>query len=79
MVFYYHFGYNDEDEFFAIVDDGSKSGPVIFSIDTTEEVMEYIETGRMKHIDDIEGLEQFIKEMTFLQSHDTLEMGELLV
>lgn len=78
MVYYFHMGYYPEtDEYFAMIDDGGKHSVPVFSIDTTEEICEYIETGRMKHIDDIKGLESFVMEMGFITNMDTLEMGEL--
>lgn len=80
MQFYYHFGYEENgDNFWGLIDDGSKYAEPIFTIDSTEEVCEYIETGRMKHIDDIEGLQQFVTEMGFLKSDDILTMGALII
>lgn len=80
MQFYYHYGYEEKtDNFWALIDDGSKNAEAIFSIDSTDEVCEYIETGRMKHIDDIEGLQQFVTEMGFLRPDDVLTMGELMI
>jgi len=79
MQFYYHFGYDEKDDtFWALIDDGSKHAQSIFSIDSIEEICEYIQTGRMKHIDDLDGLAEFVKEQGFLRPEDDLIMGELM-
>lgn len=78
MTYYLHIGYySHTDDFFALVDDGAKYATPIFTIDTIEEICEYIKTGRMKHIDDVKGLESFMMEMEFITNMDTLEIGEL--
>lgn len=77
MIYFYHISYDEyQDQFFAFVDDGSRHGKTIFSIDSTEELCDYIETGKMCHLDDTEGLENFLKEQALLQDDDTLMISE---
>ena len=80
MIYYYHWSYDEgKDEFFAFVDDGSRSGDVIFQIDDTPEVCQYIKSGKMNHIDDVEGLEEFLKEQSLLQEEDSLLFKEEMI
>jgi hypothetical protein len=77
MTFYYYVSYDEKrDDFFAMVDTGAKAEVPIFTIDTTAEVRDYIKTGVMKHIDDVDGLEKFLMEQGFLQPGDTLLLSE---
>ena len=76
MNYYYNMSYDEkEDDFFAYIDDGTRKGETIFQIDNTQEIVDYIRTGRMKHIDDVEGLEAFIKEQGFMGPEDTLYLA----
>ncbi len=80
MVYYYHWSYDEKkDEFWAFVDDGTREGDTIFQIDDTEEVVLYIKTGKMSHIDDVEGLEEFLKEQGMMQDDDSLLFREKTV
>lgn len=80
QVYFYHWSYDEgKDEFFAFVDDGSRAGDTIFQIDDTEEMCDYIKSGKMKHIDDTEGLEEFLKQQKVIQPEDTLMFREEMV
>jgi len=50
--------------------------PPIFTIDNTQEMLDYIKTGVMKHIDDVDGLEKFLKKQGFLKKEDNLLLSE---
>ncbi len=76
-IYYLHICYDAKaDDFFAIVDDNVVRGKSIFQIDTTEEMCDYIRTGRMKHIDDVDGLEIFMKEQQFIEKEDKILLDE---
>lgn len=67
-----------KDEFFAYVDDGAPRAPnVIYQIDDTQEMIEYIQTGRMKHIDDVESLTKFLIEQGFIEKGDAIRLNEV--
>jgi hypothetical protein len=73
MIFSYHWSYDEtDDSFLAYVDDGTVKGPVLFSIDDTEEICDYISSGKMSHIDDTQGLEKYLKHLGIMQDHDSL-------
>lgn len=77
MIYYYHLSYFDKkDEFFGYVDDGTRAGNCIFQINDTQEIIDYIKTGRMKHIDDIIGLAAFLKAQDLMKPDDTLILCE---
>ncbi len=77
MVYFYQWSYCPKDDtFFAFVDDGSRTGDTIFQIDDTEEVCEYIRDGQMTHIDDVEGLEEYLKQKGLMQEEDSLLFRE---
>lgn len=80
MVYFYHWSYDEtKDEFFAFVDDGSRHGETIFQIDDTAEMCDYIKSGKMKHIDDTDGLEDFLKEQNLIDKDDSLLFREEMV
>lgn len=75
--YYYHFSYDSAtDQFWAYIDDGTKDSKPIFCINDTEEICDYIKTGEMSHIDDAEGLEDFLKQQGFLGDEDSLLVSE---
>ncbi len=77
MTFYYYLSYDEkQDEFFAMVDSGAKGETPIFSIDNTEEMVDYIKTGVMSHIDDVDGLEEFLVKQGILKDDDCLLLVE---
>ncbi len=77
MIYYYHWSYDEkQDQFFAFVDDGTRAGQIVFQIDDTPEVCQYIKSGKMSHIDDVEGLEEFLKEQAIIKGEDTLIFQE---
>ena|SRR5271165_7582454 len=79
-IYFLNLSYDEKsDEFFAYVDDGTPKGDIIFQIDNTKEICDYIETGRMKHIDDVAGLTNFLQEQGFIQATDSVELNQELV
>ncbi len=77
MTYFYYWHYTpNNDAFWAFIDDGTTSGPIIFEIISTESVCEFIKCGIMKHIDDVDGLEVYLKEKTILDKHDRLIFKE---
>lgn len=80
VLYYYSLGYDDKyDEFFAYVDSGTKNSATIFTIDNTDDMCEYLSNGTMTHIDDTEGLEEFLKQEGRLQPDDSLLLCEELM
>ena len=67
------------DEFFAYVDDGNRHGVTVYQIDNTQEIVDYIKTGRMKHIDDVEGLTKFLIEQEFIEKDDVIRLNHELL
>lgn len=67
----------DKDEYFAYVDDGTLKGIVVYQIDDTNELIEYIKTGRMKHLDDVEGLTKFLIEQNFIDREDVIKLNKV--
>lgn len=77
QIYYYHIYYNGiTDDFFGIIDDDKIKGKTVFQIDTSDEMCEYIETGVMKHIDDVEGLENHLKKQEILKKDDKILLDE---
>jgi hypothetical protein len=63
------------DEFFAYVDDGVKNGVTVYYIDDTKELCEYIQTGVMKHLDDVDGLTEFLVKQQFIGINDVIKLN----
>lgn len=78
-VWWLHVSYDEKsDEFFAYVaDEDHKSS--IFQIDDTDEMCSYIETGVMKHIDDVDGLTVFLRKQQYIQEGDMIKLNEELM
>jgi regulatory protein YycI of two-component signal transduction system YycFG len=77
MNYYYNMSYDQNtDTFFAYVDDGGRDGQCVFTIDDTNEISTYIESGTMDHIDDVDGLEEFLKDQKILKGEDCLLLRE---
>lgn len=75
-IWWLNFSYDEKsDEYFAYVDDGTRQGVTVYQIDNTEEVVEYIETGVMKHIDDVEGLTNFLIRQEFIEEGDVIRLN----
>lgn len=73
----YSISYDEmRDEFFAIVDDGDKPADIVFTIDSTEEMIDYIEKGIMKHVDDCDGLELYLKAQNIIGKEDAIFVEE---
>lgn len=69
----------NKDEFFAYVDDGTRQGVTIYQIDDTQEMVDYIQTGVMKHIDDVEGLTKFLIKQEFIEKDDVIRLNHELL
>ncbi len=73
MKYYYHWSYiHSKDTFFAYVTKDNIDCPIVFQIDDTDEIFDLINTGVMNHIDDIKGLEKFLKTQEIMQAGDKL-------
>ena len=79
-VWWLNISYDEtRDEFFAYVDDGTRAGVTVYQIDDTEEMVSYIETGVMKHIDDVEGLTRFLIKQEFIEKGDIIRLQDELL
>jgi hypothetical protein len=77
MNYIYRMMYEAEtDEFCAIIDNGSQFGEIIYEIEDTHEMIWYIRSGKMSHIDDVDGLENYLKGKGILQVDDSLLLCE---
>lgn len=77
IIYHYYVSYDEErDDFYAQVDDGTKNADPIFTIDSTEEMLSYIKTKVMSHIDDVDGLAAFLKKQNFLKKNDVILLSE---
>lgn len=80
MDFYYYLSYDEKnDTFFALVDTGAKNEIPIFTINDTEEMVEFIKDGIMKHIDDVVGLEKYLIHYQYLKPGDNLILCETML
>lgn len=78
--YYYHISYDSkEDEFWGMIDDNIKSNDALFTIDTTADMCEFIMTGVMDHIDDVDGLAEFLREKGFMNPDDELYLSDKLL
>ncbi len=76
-TYFYYYSYDPKDDsFYAFVDDGIKSSTPVISIDDTDEMVYYISSGTMLHIDDVDGLENHLKSQGYIQDEDTLLISE---
>lgn len=76
--FFYTISYDEKnDDFYGVVDiiNGNKY-LVMFTIDNTAEMSDYIRTGVMKHIDDVVGLKSFLEAQDILGKDDSLTLIE---
>lgn len=77
MTYYYYVSYDEnKDQFFAMVDDGKTNSIPIFCINDTEEMVDYIKTGVMTHIDDVDGLFNHMSRMDIVNADDDLTVVE---
>lgn len=77
MNYYYYLSYDEKkNDFFGMVDKGGKGDTPLFTIDSTEEIRDYIKTGVMEHIDDVDGLEAHLMKQGFLKENDNLLLSE---
>ncbi len=75
MEYKYYVSYDPEtDEFWAQVDEEIRpeDAQAAFEITSTMEMLSYIANGVMKHIDDIAGLEKFLKSQGYIDEKDTI-------
>jgi hypothetical protein len=78
MTFFYTISYDEKkDDFYGIVDIVNKGKYVtMFTIESTEEMCDYIKTGVMKHIDDVAGLKAFLEAQEILGKDDSIALIE---
>jgi hypothetical protein len=77
MRYYYVFTYDKvKNEFYGRVE--TVSGYILFEITNTKEISSLIENEIMKHIDDVNGLAQHLRDMKILQSTDLLLFNGVL-
>lgn len=80
MKYHYYISYNEKkDDFWGHVDNGEKNAVPVFTIDSTEEICQYISTGVMEHIDDAEGLTLFLRRQGFIAQEDDVLLSEELL
>lgn len=84
QIWWLHLSYDEiQDEFFAYVDDSEQMGSIgstsIYQIDDTKEICGYIETGVMNHIDDVNGLRDFLIAQEFIDKHDIIKLDRELM
>lgn len=78
MTYYLTLSYDEyNDDFFAFVD-RNEPGDVtnIFTIDSTQEMLELIETGVMNHVDDVDGLLKHLQQQETLKADDIILVNE---
>lgn len=70
----YTISYDEQkDDFFGIVDLTDNAGTFcLYTIDSTAEMCELIKTGKMTHIDDVEGLRKYLFDEQYLEPEDTI-------
>lgn len=74
MMYLYCIAYDSlMDDFYGVVE-VNISGKMasLFSIEDTDEICDLIDTGVMKHIDDVEGLRKHLVNQHFLDKDDVL-------
>lgn len=74
MTYFYTIMYdNKNDDFYGEVSATISSGNhELFSINDTSEMVDLIKTGVMKHIDDVDGLQSFLKAQEYLMEDDCI-------
>ena len=82
MDYIYTISYDEkEDEFYAWV--FKKNSPFpnepLYTIESTEEMVYYISQGYMKHIDDVEGLKDWLVTEKIINATDNLLLSEQIV
>lgn len=79
MKYYYHVSYDEKkDSFWSYVDSGTKESKAIFQIHNTEEMVGLIQDGIMDHLDDVDGLEDHLKQEGLINDEDDLLISEVL-
>ncbi len=78
MTYYLTLSYDETtDEFFSFVDLNQPDDPEwIFSIDSTEEMLDLIRTGVMDHVDDADGLLRHLQRQELLTLDDDILINE---
>jgi hypothetical protein len=78
MNFFYTISYDENsNDFYGIVDIVTNGKWItMFTIDSTNEMRDYIKTGVMKHIDDVAGLKSFLEAQEILGKDDSLTLIE---
>ena len=79
-TYYYYISYDEKkDDFFGMIDSGPKSVDPLYTIDSTEHMLELITDGIMNHIDDVDGLEKYLKKQGFMGEVDSLVLSEKML
>lgn len=79
MEYCYFVSYDqDRDDFSAFVAVNSDTSDPVYQISSTAELVELLNTGIMDHLDDIAGLEAFLKRQEFLMLHDSIKTIQVL-
>lgn len=78
MTYFYQISYDEvRDDFYGVVDIIIDKKPVeLFTIDSTKEMCQLIQTKVMNHIDDVEGLQKFLVRQEKLDKDDSLILIE---
>lgn len=78
MIYQYAISY-ENDDFWAIVYSDEPKTHTVFYITNTEDMCEYIKTGIMNHIDDVDGLMKFLITKGIMTEADELLISEELL
>lgn len=78
MTYYLTLSYDEyNDEFFSFVDTNEPDDKKwMFSIDSTEEMLDLIRTGTMNHVDDVDGLLRHLQRQEILTPDDIILVNE---
>lgn len=73
MEYYYFLSYDEErDDFWAMVAKNSDNSDPVFEILSTADLLELLNAGVMQHLDDISGLEAYLKVEELIQANDKI-------
>jgi hypothetical protein len=78
VTYYLTLSYDEkQDEFFSFVDQNDPNDETfVFSIDSTEEMLDLINTGVMDHVDDVDGLLKHLQNQAILGADDVILVNE---
>lgn len=69
----------DKDEFYAWIVNTEDEDDDLFLIESTEEMCSLIKNNIMNHIDDVDGLAQYLKDQMIMKSEDELLISEVVL